>query len=242
MIPDGRRVYAVGDIHGRLDLLDEVMEMIEIDGAARSAAPTTIVFLGDLVDRGPDSRGVVERLRTLAADRDDLRFLAGNHEEIFLGAIDGDAKAVRLFCRIGGRETMVSYGIDPQDYERMDFREVAEALQRVVPAAHRAFLSSFENQIVIGDYVFVHAGVRPGVELDDQHTKDLRWIREPFLSEASATQYRVVHGHTISAEVDYQTHRIGIDTGGYATGILTALGLAGTDTWLLQTDGGAPAD
>ncbi len=242
IIPDGRRVYAIGDIHGRLDLLDEIMAMIDADGVARPAAATTIVFLGDLVDRGPDSSGVVERLRGLAQDRADLRFLAGNHEEIFLGAIDGDDKALRLFCRIGGRETIVSYGVDPKDYDAMEFDDVAEALRRVVPAAHRGFLSTFEDQIVIGDYVFVHAGIRPGVALDDQRTKDMRWIREPFLSDAAATPYRVVHGHTISTDVEYRTHRIGIDTGGYASGVLTAIGLAGSDTWLLQTSRDTPGD
>ncbi len=234
-IPAGQRVYAVGDIHGRLDLLDALIAKIDTDDGARPSAETTIIFLGDLIDRGPDSAGVVERLRELGATRSNLRFLMGNHEEIFLAALGSDERALRLFCRIGGRETILSYGIDEMAYERMDYAELGAAIETAVPALHRAFLSAFEDSIVIGDYAFVHAGLRGDVAVEDQRTADLRWIREPFLEGRGRYDKRVVHGHTIADTAEFRPHRIGIDTGAYASGTLTALGLEGTETWLLHT-------
>lgn len=234
-LPAGQRVYAVGDIHGRLDLLDNLLLRIEADDARRSQAQTTIIFLGDLVDRGPDSAGVVERLRLLSDSGKPVRFLAGNHEEIFLQALLGDAKALKLFCRIGGRETVLSYGVGDSAYDSMSYEELAQALDDIVPDAHRRFLAQFEDMITLGDYLFVHAGVRPGTSLDDQGVADLRWIRDAFLHHRGQLGKRVVHGHTIANEVEFLPHRIGIDTGAYATGRLTALGLDGTEQWLLQT-------
>lgn len=234
-LPEGVRVYAVGDIHGRLDLLDDLLDRIDADEAGRAPAETTIIFLGDLVDRGPDSAGVVERLRLLAESGRRMRFLAGNHEEVFLQSLDGDLKALKLLCRIGGRETALSYGLSGGDYDRLGFEELAQALDRSVPAAHRWFLASFEDMVTIGDYLFVHAGVRPDQPLGEQRTADLRWIRDSFLDHRGRLAKRVVHGHTISPEVEFRPHRIGIDTGAYASGRLTALGLAGAEQWLLQT-------
>jgi serine/threonine protein phosphatase 1 len=233
-VPDGVRVYAIGDVHGRLDLLDRLLARIDADNAARGTAETSLIFLGDLVDRGPDSAGVVERLRLLAESGRRVRFLAGNHEEVFLDALRGDAKALRLFCRIGGRETVLSYGIDAAEYLSLDHEELSQALDRTVPDAHRAFLGAFEDVIVIGDYAFVHAGINPDRLLEDQRTGDLRWIRAPFLDHRGRLAKRVVHGHTISEEVEFCLHRIGIDTGAYTSGKLTALGLEGTDCWLLE--------
>lgn len=234
-IPSGRRVYAIGDVHGCLDQLDELLALVAEDDAARSDADTTLIFIGDLIDRGPCSAQVVERVIRLAAERHDVRFLAGNHEEVFSAALEGDSKALRLFCRIGGRETALSYGIGSAEYERLDYAELHEALAQCVPPAHRAFMERLEDMIVLGDYVFVHAGVRPHTALDQQRTSDLRWIRDPFLDHPLPLEKMVVHGHTISATLDRQPHRIGIDTGAYATGRLTAIGLEGEDLWLLQT-------
>lgn len=235
-LPDGQRVYAVGDIHGRLDLLDQLLGMIEADDAARGPAATTFIFLGDLVDRGPESAGVVERLRLFSESTWSAHFLTGNHEEIFLEALRGDPKALRLFCRVGGRETVLSYGVDEAAYEAMDYTELAAALERLVPNTHRDFLASFKDAITLGDYHFVHAGVRPDRPLDDQRVTDLRWIRDTFLDHRGRLSKRIVHGHTIAPEVEFRPHRIGIDTGAYATGRLTALGLERADQWLLQTD------
>jgi serine/threonine protein phosphatase 1 len=234
-IPKGRRVYAVGDIHGRADLLDELIVLIEADETARGSAETTLIFLGDIVDRGPASAAVIDRLRALAAARSDVRFLLGNHEEIFLGALDGEPKALRLFCRIGGRETVLSYGMEAAEYERLDYEELVQRLEVLVPDEHRDFLGSFEDMILIGDYAFVHAGVRPDTPLELQRTSDLRWIRDPFLDHRSTLEKTIVHGHTMTDEIEHRSHRIGIDTGAYASGRLTALGLEGADTWSLQT-------
>ena len=234
-VPAGRRVYAVGDIHGRLDLLDAAFARVAADDAARAPAETMLIFLGDLVDRGPDSAGVIERLRRLAAERAGLRFLLGNHEEVFLLALTGDVRATRLFCRIGGRETLLSYGVAPDEYERLSYEEVAERLAALVPPSHREFLGGFEHLVVVGDYAFSHAGVRPGVPLAEQREEDLRWIREPFLDHRGALEKVVVHGHTIREEVEFRRHRIGIDTGAYATGRLTVLALEGAERWIVDS-------
>lgn len=234
-IPPGRRVYAIGDIHGCAEELDRLLTMIEADDAHRGDAETTLIFIGDLIDRGPASAQVIERLRALAAARRDVRFLAGNHEEVFIRALEGDAKALRLFCRIGGRETALSYGIAPGEYERLDHDELGAALDRVVPPEHRRFLDRLEDMIVLGDYAFVHAGVDPAAALDQQDPMDLRWIRSPFLDHGRPLAKMVVHGHTIAEDLDVHAHRIGIDTGAYATGRLTALGLEGEERWRLQT-------
>ena len=230
-IPPGERVYAVGDLHGCDELLARLLALIDADDASRGPAKTTLIFLGDLVDRGPASAQVVERLRRLALERPGTRFLKGNHEEIFLGAVEGEPKALRLFCRIGGRETVISYGLDTDRYDRLDYEEFAAELKQLVPAEHTAFIDRFEDLIEIGDYVFVHAGIRPGVDLDQQHSRDLRWIRDPFLDHDRSFNKMIVHGHTISPEIDFRSNRIGVDTGAYSTGQLSALGLEDATSW-----------
>ncbi len=236
-IPPGQRVYAIGDIHGCADLLDDLIEQIEEDDAARGPAETSIIFLGDLVDRGPNSAAVIDRLIALADSRPRVRVLLGNHEEIFLGALDGEPKALRLFCRIGGRETVLSYGMAAEEYERLDYEELVHRLDELVPPSHRAFFQRFEDMVVIGDYAFVHAGVRPDTPLDQQRGGDLRWIRDPFLAHRTRLDKMIVHGHTITGSVESYAHRIGIDTGAYTTGRLTALGLEGDQRWELETGG-----
>jgi serine/threonine protein phosphatase 1 len=235
-IPAGQRIYAVGDVHGRLDLLDELVAAIETDDAAREPAETVIIFLGDLIDRGPDSAGVVARLRTLAQRRA-IRLLQGNHEEIFLATLEGDAKAARLFCRVGGRETALSYGVGEDEYEQADFPELIEMLDARVPEADRAFLQAGEDLIVIGDYAFAHAGVDPDLAFSEQPSATLRWIRDRFLKHRGTLEKVVVHGHTVADVVEREPHRIGIDTGAYMTGRLTALGLEGEESWELVTRG-----
>jgi len=235
-VPPDNRLYAIGDIHGRLDLLEQLLAMIDRDDAGRLPMETTLVFLGDLVDRGPNSAGVVECLRLLAHAKPGTRFLSGNHEEVFLRAVnDPGLEALKFFCRIGGRETILSYGISEANYNAMDYEELKATLTARVPQSHVTFLESFEDKIEIGDYLFVHAGIRPGVALDDQRPRDLRWIREPFLDYATQHERMIVHGHTITADIDEHSNRIGIDTGAYASGRLTALGMEGTSRWVLQT-------
>ena len=234
-VPEGRRVYAVGDIHGRLDLLDRLLDMIADDDAARGDLRTEIVFLGDLIDRGPDSRGVVQRLLDYSRGPLPVRILMGNHEEVFLQALDGDQRALRFLTRIGGRETILSYGVTAEEYRSLDYDELGARVRAQVPAEHRDFLAGFERWVEVGDYLFVHAGLRPKVALEDQSPSDLRWIREEFLLHRESFGKMVVHGHSITEAVDERTNRIGIDTGAFASGKLTALGLESDRRWFLAT-------
>jgi serine/threonine protein phosphatase 1 len=240
-VPEGRRLYAIGDIHGRLDLLDGLLKQIAQDEAARGGPVGELIFLGDLVDRGPESAQVIDRLIALRDARPDVHFLLGNHEEVFLGALAGDVKALRLFSRIGGEETILSYGVSPQAYAQADYDELHRLLVEAVPAAHRDFLKSCEDMVVAGDYVFVHAGIRPGVPLADQRPADLRWIRDEFLRARGPLEKLVVHGHTISEEIVELPHRVGIDTGAYRSGLLTAMGFEAQKRWILQEQGGCVA-
>ncbi len=233
-IPAGRRVYAVGDIHGRRDLFDVLIAAIEADDKSRAQAETTIVLLGDLVDRGPDSAGVIAAARELAARRK-VRILCGNHEEMFLRCFD-DIEMLRHFLRFGGRETILSYPLDMAQWDAAELEEGQAIMRHAVPPRDLDFIRNFEDWIVIGDYCFVHAGIAPGVAMEQQKLHDLRWIREPFLSHRGDYGFVVVHGHTITDEPVIRSNRIGIDTGAYASGRLTALALEGESRWLLATD------
>lgn len=234
-IPEGRRVYAIGDVHGRNDLLLQLLDKIVSDDGNRGLAESEIIFLGDLVDRGPDSASVIDTVMKLQADVGKVRFLMGNHEEIFLAAATGNEKSVRFFNRIGGRETILSYDISMKEYIELDISQLAQRIPELFPQEHVDFIAGFEDQIIIGDYAFVHAGIRPGIPLPEQSKKDLRWIREEFLSVEDAHDKIIVYGHTISEEVVESGNRIGIDTGAYHTGKLTALALQGSERWYLDT-------
>lgn len=234
-VPPGQRVYAIGDIHGRLDLLDDLLARIEADDADRPSAEPTIVFLGDLIDRGPDSAQVVQRLMELASGTNRARFLMGNHEEVFLKAMAGDSGALAFFIRIGGKPTILSYGISEQEYLASDYPELLELLRAHVPRPHLDFLAAFEDMIEIGDFAFVHAGVKPGVPLAAQTPGALRWIRDEFIRHAGPFEKVIVHGHTITEEVEQRRWRIGIDTGAFGSGKLTAMGFEDDRRWLLQT-------
>lgn len=228
----GTRAYAVGDVHGRQDLFAALSAAIDADDAARGAADTTVILLGDLIDRGPDSAGVIAHARAWGQRRK-VRVLMGNHEEMFLDALEKE-EVLRHFLRFGGRETVLSYPVDPEEYTRSDLAETIVLMQAAIPAEDIAYIRSFEHCIQIGDYLFVHAGIRPDVPLADQNTADLHWIREPFLSHPGSFGLMVVHGHTIADEPQLRGNRIGIDTGAYRTGCLTALGLQGEDRWLIE--------
>jgi serine/threonine protein phosphatase 1 len=234
-VPDGVRIYAIGDIHGRLDLLDDLLFRIDVDDRARGGARTQLIFLGDLVDRGPDSAGVVQRALELKQSGRAVRFLMGNHEEVFLKTLRGSLEALRFFVKIGGRNTILSYGFDESEYGQLDYAELLPELIARVPPEHVAFLGSFEDRIAIGDYLFVHAGIRPRVPLEEQSGGDLRWIRSEFLDFRGDHGCVVVHGHTITDDVEERGNRIGIDTGAFASGHLTALGLEGGERWYLAT-------
>jgi serine/threonine protein phosphatase 1 len=234
-VPDGERVYAIGDIHGRDDLFAQLLATIESDNAARGPAKTTLIMLGDLVDRGPESAAVIERAMHIGAPFDDVRLLIGNHEECFLAALTGEIKRVRYFMRIGGDATVRSYWSNDVNLTEASFDEVAAILPGLIPAEHVQFLGGGEVVIEIGDYAFVHAGIRPGVPLEKQSSSDLRWIRGDFLDDKRDHGAMIVHGHTIRETVDEWPNRIGIDTGAYSSGKLTAIGLEGAERWYLTT-------
>lgn len=233
--PKGHRAYAIGDIHGRLDLLDELLERIERDHSARAPARTTIIFLGDLIDRGPQSAEVVERLRNYHPPFARTVLLMGNHEEILLRIVGGETQLLSDWMKFGGAECVQSYGVDPVELQCRDREGALRMLRQAIPKEHLKFIGSFVDTASFGRYLFVHAGIRPGVPLDHQQLQDLRWIRSPFLEDESDHGRIIVHGHTISERVEIRENRIGLDTGAFWTGVLTALGVEGEDRWFLQT-------
>jgi len=238
-VPPGDRVYAIGDVHGRLDLLNDVLELIEADIEGRGPARNFIVLLGDLIDRGPSSAEVLERARTYRLPGARLVFLCGNHEEVLLRLLRGESALVRDWLRFGGAECAESYGIDAASLKRAEPSRAAAILRERVPKEHQEFLKDFGDTFRLGDYLFVHAGLRPGILLHEQSQADLRWIRQPFLESGDSHGFVIVHGHTICEEVDIRDNRIGLDTGAYRTGVLTAIGLEGTERWFLQTGAGS---
>jgi serine/threonine protein phosphatase 1 len=234
--PAGKRLYAVGDIHGRLDLLDDLLVRIADDIEARPIASVAMVFLGDLIDRGPDSAGVIERLRSLTGFPGRAVLLMGNHEEILLRTLNGEPGVAYDWLGFGGDACAESYGVDAAALKAMDEVRIAGVLRQAIPASHVAFLKDFGDTVAFGDYLLVHAGIRPGVPIENQQQRDLRWIRDPFLSDAHDHGCMVIHGHTISDGVDQRINRIGIDTGAYRTGVLTAAVVEGADLRFLATE------
>ena len=231
-IPPGQRIYAVGDIHGRLDLLVTLAWAIEEDDAQRGPADTTIILLGDLIDRGPDSALVLCAARDWQSRRN-VRIILGNHEEMFLKSFS-QLEALSQFLRFGGHETVLSYGVNSGDFDELNLADAQQAMVHAVPDRDIDFIETFEDAIAIGDYLFVHAGIRPGKAIDVQNPQNTRWIREPFISSKRDHGPVVVHGHTITDEAVIRKNRIGLDTGAYMSGKLTALGLEGTGRWLLE--------
>jgi serine/threonine protein phosphatase 1 len=239
-VPDGERYYVIGDIHGCCDLFEALAHAIDEDDiqSNRDGEPdskqtkTSVILLGDLVDRGPDSAGVIRKARAWGEERP-LRYLMGNHEEMFLDSF-ADIEMLRHFVKHGGRETIMSYGLTKKEYRDLSLDELQETLISLVPTSDRVFLEGFEDLILAGNYAFAHAGIDPFRPIEDQRSKDLRWIRERFLRNTAPLSHVVVHGHTIFEEVEDCGNRIGIDTGAFRTGILTALVLEGTGRRYIQ--------
>jgi serine/threonine protein phosphatase 1 len=231
----GSRAYVVGDIHGRLDLLEELLAKIHAELQHKPAAKTLLVFVGDLVDRGPSSAQVIERLRTYRRPGIQPIFLLGNHEEVLLRILRGDTSLITSWLQFGGLQCLQSYGVDANELRGRVPEAIIELARGAVPETHVEFLESFADSCRFGDYLFVHAGIRPGVDLEQQSQSDLRWIREPFLSDETEHGSVVVHGHTICEAVDERPNRIGIDTGAYRSGNLTALAIEGADRWVIDT-------
>jgi serine/threonine protein phosphatase 1 len=231
----GWRAYVIGDVHGCLDLLETLLSEITADHARRPEAKGLIVLLGDLIDRGPDSAGVIARLRDFDMPGFRLVGIAGNHEEVLLKILAGDPTEFAGWLRFGGAETLRSYGADPAAIETLGPETAGRRIAEIIPNQDRKFLEQLGDSLRFGDYLLVHAGIRPGVPHDQQSLRDLRWIREPFLSDTRDHGVVVVHGHTISKAVEEVGSRIGIDTGAYATGRLTALGIEDDRRWVIDT-------
>ncbi len=232
---EGYRAYAVGDVHGRLDLLDQLLAKIEADISARRASQNLVVFLGDLIDRGPQSAEVVERVRTWQPTDVTTIFLCGNHEEVLLRILAGEPAVLSDWLKFGGVECLTSYGLPPARLKELSEAEALAAIKQAVPIDHQSFLAGFADTFRFGDYLFVHAGIRPGLSVAAQSQEDLRWIRDPFLDDPTDHGLVVVHGHTICKAVEQRSNRVGLDTGAYRTGLLTAMAIEGPERWFLDT-------
>lgn len=235
-LPPDTRVYAIGDIHGRLDLLNNLLSQIEADLTGYKGR-CIAVFLGDYIDRGPDSKGVIDRLmQSLPASLEPV-YLLGNHEwamlQLFTSLETGAG-----WIKHGGLETLRSYGLSVQPGQPTPERlaGLQQTLQERFPPQHKAWLEKCLTWYELGDYYFVHAGIRPSVPLAEQTDHDRLWMRAGFLDwRGGGLSKMIVHGHTISKDVEIRAHRIGIDTGAYASGVLTALVLEGTGCRIIQT-------
>jgi serine/threonine protein phosphatase 1 len=235
-VPAGTRVYAVGDIHGSLVPLRLLRDAIKEHAAAHPIERKCLVYLGDYIDRGFDSRAVIEMLVNDPLPGFEHVFLKGNHEEGMLRFLADGSNAL-FWVAYGGIATMFSYGVKPPDPATSE-DEVIRArkeLAKKLPPDHLDFLAKLENYRIEGDYLFVHAGIRPGVPIDEQREEDLLWIRDEFLRSTQEFGKCVVHGHSITRHPDFQPNRIGIDTGAFASGTLTCLVLEGTKQELLAT-------
>ena len=233
-------IYAIGDIHGRHDLLVDLIEKIRVDTVATLRRLSgnhkiSIVFLGDYIDRGHQSREVLESLSALTFSGTELIFLKGNHEEAALNFLDGGAALIK-WLDYGGKETLSSYGIEvPKNTEGKNLLALREKFADAIPDHHLAFLRGLKSYWISGEYLFVHAGIDPAKPLEAQTDKEFLWIRDPFLKSIRKLPYIVVHGHTPEEKPVWDGRRIGVDTGAYITRRLTAAKLYGGDVMFLST-------
>lgn len=222
--PPGERIYAIGDIHGSLLQLETLVKRIEEDGAQHPEAKRKLVFLGDYIDRGPFAKGVIEFVMHGLPASMTVFFLRGNHEDMILRFLKGDMVAGEGWLQYGGVATLLSYGIaPPASVTPETMEDLRKRMQEHMPAEHLKFFSDAKLYLILGDYCFVHAGIRPRVAIDAQAKDDFLWIRKEFLVSQADHGKMIIHGHNISLEPDVRPNRIGIDTGAYATGRLTCL-------------------
>lgn len=237
ILPEGIRLYVVGDIHGRADLLSELLDLIKSDTHG-NVPQTRLVFLGDYIDRGLYSREVVDTLLHLTeTEKHRPIFLSGNHEAVLRELLSAyNLPLLKEWMLFGAKEALLSYGIrPPATMHADDLAPVMTALLETISPAHKQFFNTLCNSYSLGDYFFCHAGIRPGLPLEAQQEKDLLWIRHEFLNHTAPHPKMIVHGHTVREEVEFRDNRINLDTGAYASGCLTALAVEGTERWLLQT-------
>lgn len=237
------RSYAIGDIHGHLDLLRQAHLWIEADRAQTGDAAAPVIHVGDLVDRGPDSPGVIDTLLNGQIAGKPWVVLEGNHDRMFRYFLDGQrdpalrAELDYLHPRIGGLETLAAYGVEAAG---LSLTKAAEAAHSAVPHHHRAFLSDLPPYHLRGEVLFVHAGIKPGVPLSEQTETDLAWIRAPFLEDTRQHPWLIVHGHShISAPTHYG-NRVNIDSSAAYGGPLTAIVIEGKDVFTLSEKGRTP--
>lgn len=246
--PDGQCIYAIGDVHGRRDLLEKLIDQIDEDSTSLpEGTKRTLVFLGDYIDRGLQSKDVIEFLLSERLQSFERVFLMGNHEEALLRFMN-EVSFGKQWVRYGGAETLYSYGLQPPQNSRaaMQSHEAMEAYQRAwdkvwtefrnrLPEAHLKFYQGLQHYYVAGDYLFVHAGLRPGASLQEQTVRDMLWIREEFLEDADQFPQIVVHGHTPTDGVFRDNRRIGLDTGAFISGKLSAVRLFKDEVSFLST-------
>ncbi len=234
-VPAGKRVYAVGDIHGRTDLLKKIRDMIVADTETRDPAENIVIFLGDYIDRGPDSRGVIEILANDPLPGFRTICLMGNHEDFMVRFLE-DPRLGPPWLTFGGIATLKSYGVTIEKiYSEVALNKARDELMAKLPPSHWAFLQGLETYHVEGDFLFVHAGIRPGIATEEQEAQDMMWIRDDFLNSGIEHDHVVVHGHSINPRAEILDNRIGIDTGAYATGKLTCLVLEDDRKNLINT-------
>lgn len=235
-VPEGERVYAVGDIHGCLPQLKKLMEMVVADAAKHASKKPVLVFLGDYIDRGMHSAGVIDYLLSDLPEGMARHFLRGNHEDMILRFVKGDMATAAVWLQYGGQATLLSYGSTPPTVITPEYiGGLRELLLGIIPPEHLKFFADAKLYLTRGDYCFVHAGIRPNVALDNQTNEDFLWIRKEFLASQADHAKMIVHGHSISTEPEIHHNRIGIDTGAYATGRLTCLVLQGETQNIIHT-------
>jgi diadenosine tetraphosphatase ApaH/serine/threonine PP2A family protein phosphatase len=234
-LPAGVRIYAVGDIHGRLDLLNDLLARIDRDRVSRPITRSVDVFLGDYIDRGPSSRETIDRLLEHSQSNEAV-FLKGNHELIAIKGLSDRGPFEQWVRRLGGIETLMSYGLSREHLAAgKSIVEMQAAFHAALPRTHLRFLRDLRLSYTCGDFFFAHAGVRPGVEISRQSERDLLWIRDEFLTSRSDFGKIVIHGHTPTFEVEVEPNRINIDTGAFATGRLTCLVIEGSKLSIIDT-------
>jgi serine/threonine protein phosphatase 1 len=234
-VPDGSRIYAIGDVHGCVGLLRKLHAMILEDSASHMSGRKVVVYLGDYIDRGLDARAVIDLLIDEPLPGFKTVFLKGNHEESLLQFLE-DPQIAAGWQAYGGDTTLYSYGVRPPDCTRADEVLTAQrAFAKALPPAHLKFFQGAKLMHVEGDYAFVHAGFRENIAIEEQATEDMLWIRDEFLRSQADFGKIVVHGHSINETPVVRCNRIGIDTGAFATGKLTSLALEGTGRWFLST-------
>jgi serine/threonine protein phosphatase 1 len=230
-LPPGVRVYAVGDIHGRADLLADIVDRIESDIRRRPVERAIEVYLGDYIDRGPDSKGVIDQLAVRMV-RHGAVCLRGNHESVFEGFL-ADPNILPHWIQLGGLQTLASYGLSSRSSDIGAAIALQRSLRMALPRTHQLFLQCLQNTFFCGDFLFVHAGIRPGVPFNEQNPHDLIWIREDFLSSEQQHGKIVVHGHTPVPHPDIRHNRINIDTCAWRSGVLTCVAIEASSVLVL---------